>query len=176
MVCIYYICLYQCNYWFMHEWDNFFVAAAGASAALTGLLFVGISINLARILSLPRLPERALLSLVLLLSALVSSLLFLVPGQGDGLLGIELLVLSLAVWVNLLRLEIVTLRNKEREYRRQYIMNMTINQATTTLYVLQSLALLGVLPGGRCWIVPAVLMSMLKSVLDGWVLLVEINR
>jgi len=32
------------------EWQSLFVAEAGASAALAGLLFVTISINLARIL------------------------------------------------------------------------------------------------------------------------------
>ena len=32
-------------------WQNLFVAVAGASAALTGLLFVAVSINLAAILA-----------------------------------------------------------------------------------------------------------------------------
>ncbi len=44
----------------MTGWENFFVAEVGASAALAGLIFVGVSINLNRILSLPRLPDRAL--------------------------------------------------------------------------------------------------------------------
>jgi hypothetical protein len=44
----------------MSGWENFFIAEVGASAALTGLIFVGVSINLARILSFPKLPNRAL--------------------------------------------------------------------------------------------------------------------
>jgi hypothetical protein len=40
-------------------WDNFFVAEVGAAAALSGLLFVAVSINLTRILAIPHLPARA---------------------------------------------------------------------------------------------------------------------
>ena len=33
------------------RWHDFFVAEAGASAALTGLIFVGLSINLDRLIN-----------------------------------------------------------------------------------------------------------------------------
>jgi hypothetical protein len=48
----------------MNEWHDFFIACAGASAALMGLIFVGVSINLTRILSFPTLPGRALISMM----------------------------------------------------------------------------------------------------------------
>jgi hypothetical protein len=41
------------------EWSAFFSAEVAASAALAGLLFVSISINLAQILANPNLPPRA---------------------------------------------------------------------------------------------------------------------
>ena len=56
------------------QWSDFFVASAGASAALTGLVFVAVSINVDRILQLSGVPERALATLLLLLGVLVVSL------------------------------------------------------------------------------------------------------
>ena len=41
------------------DWSDFLVASSGASAALAGLVFIGISINLTRILDGPGLPGRA---------------------------------------------------------------------------------------------------------------------
>ena len=49
-------------------WESLFVAEAGASAALAGLLFVAISINLERILQGTGLPGRAGEAIVLLVA------------------------------------------------------------------------------------------------------------
>jgi hypothetical protein len=38
------------------DWETFFAAQVGASAALAGLVFVALSINLKEILDLPGLP------------------------------------------------------------------------------------------------------------------------
>ena len=43
----------------MSGWDSFFAAQVGASAALAGLVFVGISINLTKIIASGYLPNRA---------------------------------------------------------------------------------------------------------------------
>ena len=62
-------------------WHDFFLAAAGASAALLGLLFVGVSINLAAIAGKERvdLRARAGQAFVNLVFALVIGLLMLIP-------------------------------------------------------------------------------------------------
>ena len=65
----------------MNAWESFVVAEVGASAVLAGLVFVGLSINLDKIIADPGLPGRALEALVALTVVLVVSSLLLVPGQ-----------------------------------------------------------------------------------------------
>ena len=69
------------------EWHDMFVAIAGAAAALTGLLFVAVSINLTRILEFEILPTRAVETLSIMIGLLLLSVIMLVPGQGSTLLG-----------------------------------------------------------------------------------------
>ena len=54
------------------NWTGLFGAEISASAALTGLIFVAVSINLKRILEFPALPRRAFKALVMLVDVLVS--------------------------------------------------------------------------------------------------------
>ncbi len=84
----------------MNEWHDFFLAQAGAAGVLTGLVFVGVSINLQKIVSNPSsgLAGRAAEALILLVAVLLASVLVLVPGQGPGVLGAEVLVVGLAAW------------------------------------------------------------------------------
>jgi hypothetical protein len=76
----------------------------GASAALTGLLFVAISINLEQILKYPQLPGRAAVTRGILVGALVVSGFALAPGQTNRAVGIEIavagaVVATQALWV-----------------------------------------------------------------------------
>jgi modulator of FtsH protease len=79
------------------HWRDFFVAEVGATAALSGLIIVAVSINIQRILSIPHLPGRALEALVLLLAALLICSLALIPAQPPQLLGGEILALEVVV-------------------------------------------------------------------------------
>ncbi len=74
----------------VEAWSDLFVARAGAAAALTGLVFVAVSINIERILALPGVPERALQTLLVLLSVVIVSVFGLAPGQSDTAFGVEL--------------------------------------------------------------------------------------
>jgi modulator of FtsH protease len=88
-----------------HAWFEFGVAVVGAATALSGLLFVAMSINLERIMALPTLPARAGASLVLFALPLLVGILLLVPDQASEALGAELLAtglvcLSAVLWLN----------------------------------------------------------------------------
>jgi hypothetical protein len=98
------------------EWSNLFVATAGASAALAGLVFVAVSINIERILKFAGLPERGLETVLLLLGVLVVSVVGLIPGQGRPPLGVELLVVSLTVGVALARLPRIQSTSRDKNH------------------------------------------------------------
>ena len=99
----------------MNEWHDFFVATAGASAALVGLIFVGVSINLNMILTTPTLPGRASISMVLLLTILIVTILLLAPYESIKVAGTEVLVIGLVVWGGVVLTDFRIHRNKQKK-------------------------------------------------------------
>lgn len=164
------------HYYNMHEWNDFYVAVASAAAALTGLIFVGISISLTKILSSSALPNRALVSLILLLSILIFAIFQLVPHETLTLIGYELVVLGFIVWVIVLKIDLKIYRQKEKEYKRHYLFNLCFDQLAIIPYIIGGICILYIGETGFYWLVPAIVLSFAKAVLDAWVLLVEINR
>jgi len=160
----------------MREWANFLIAEVGASAALTGLIFVGVSINLAKILSVPILPDRALEALLLLLSALVVSSVLLIPGQSRMVIGSEVTALGSGIWLAISAINLRIARNILAEYRRETILMILVSQVAVIAYIVAGVLILSVGFFGMYLLVPAVLLSIVKANLDAWVLLVEINR
>ena len=88
-------------------WHDFFLGTIGAAAALTGLLFVAISINLDQILKYAGPPGRAAGTLDMLVSALIVSGFALALGQSSRVLGAILLAfVSASVNAQVLLVEI----------------------------------------------------------------------
>ncbi|HXW19752.1 MAG TPA: hypothetical protein VEK35_04530 [Roseiarcus sp.] len=160
----------------MDEWQNFFVAQVGASAALLGLLFVSVSINLARILSLPVLPGRAFGALMVLLVVLIVSSLMLVPGQPTWLMGVEILIIGLCAWVTIARIDRDTIKNAKSDHWARALSLIALNQTSLVLYVGSGVAMILAGKIGLYLVVPAIIASFIKATLDAWVLLIEINR
>jgi hypothetical protein len=158
------------------EWDNFFTAQVGASAALLGLLFVSISINLTRILSLPTLPGRAFGALMVLLVVLIVSSLLLVPQQPMALIGAEILVIGAIAWVGIARIDMGVLNSAGPDHKQRVRGLIVLNQASLILYMACGIVTLSVGKVGLYLLVPAIIASFVKAALDAWVLMIEINR
>jgi modulator of FtsH protease len=158
----------------MQTWSNLFVGELGAAAALTGLLFVAVSINLARILQFPHLPTRAAEALLALLSVLVVTTFALVPRQTSMAYGIEIGGTGLLFWaahtVALIR---------SRKFDRHYVgvvPRLLVNQLPALPFVIAGGLLIAGRSAGVYWIVPGILLSFAAGIFGAWVLLVEIQR
>ena len=158
------------------EWHNFFSATASASATLTGLIFVGVSINITKILSLPKLPERALLSLFLLLAILIISSLMLVPFQSSLFTGIEVSIIAITMYIVATKMDMSIYKQLETVYKKQYFLSVVFNQLAVLPYLFAGISILLYAEKGMYWLVPAIILSFIKAIVDAWVLLVEINR
>jgi len=157
------------------QWSELFVATAGASAALAGLVFVAVSINIERILQFEGLPERALETVLLLLSVLLVSIIGLIPGQGHVALGVELLVEGLAFG---LIVAVLLSRGMSREttQRSWRFSRMAVGALGTLPLVIGGASVLAASGGGLYWVVFGIVGAIVGGVSNAWVLLVEILR
>ena len=157
-------------------WHDLFVATAGAAAALAGLLFVAVSINVERILQYAWLPVRAAETLAALVGQLLLAILVLIPAESTTPLGIELAVLGLG----LTGVAVVALV-RTRLARGGTAGAVDAWPAVIAVVAALPIAVAGVsllagAGGGLTWLVPAIVVGFAGAVLNAWVLLIEILR
>ena len=75
-------------------WQNFYLMMGTANAAITGLLFVALSIHLREIIEHPVLRPRAVTVLIVLTLQIVVAAIILTP-QPRQLMGVEIIVLNI---------------------------------------------------------------------------------
>ncbi len=156
------------------DWVPFFTAQLGAAAALGGLVFVGLSINLDKIIATPTLPNRALLALAILLLALMTSSYVMIPQPLDAL-GWEVLCTSVSFAAFAVVVEMRTLR-RVTSHRISFIINVGFLAASLVPYIIGGLLLIALNPAGLYFLAAAIVLSFVKAIVEAWVLLVEINR
>lgn len=156
-------------------WDNYFIAAVGATAGLVGLLFVAVSINLNEILKNDALPGRAIDALVVLGDVLFVAILALLPGQTPRSLGLCALACGGVAWAWTLYLQLRTGR-RPGEPLNWLVGRILATQLATLPMIAAGISLLVERGGGLYWTAPAMLISIFTALFDAWVLLVEIQR
>jgi hypothetical protein len=162
----------------MDMWVNYFSSTSAIASSLTGLIFVGLSVNVKKIFCITKahLPSRAFGSLILLTNIVIVSNLCLVPAQPVFWLGCEILIAALAIWIMITRLDVIGYRKVHEDYKRQYFRSLFYSQ----------LSLIPFLAAGACFIIktgnpyymliPGIIFSLMKSLVDIWFLIVDINR
>lgn len=155
-------------------WHDFFIGTIGAAAALTGLLFVAISINLEQILKYPQLPGRAAGTLGILVSDLIVSGFSLAPEQSNRVLGIEIAAVGAIV---VAQAALVSHgRESPSEPKSWQIEHLVTLLLPNLSLVVGGISLAAGAGGGLYWVLAAVLLGFVSASINAWVLLVEIKR
>jgi modulator of FtsH protease len=158
------------------DWAPFFTAQTGAFAALTGLVFVALSINLKQILAQPGLPGRAGQAVIVLVTPVLTGLLGLLPDQSPRTLGTEFLVIGIVAWVAATGI-LISGREpmRTRPFNEKAIRIVEVEAATLLIIVAAALLMTGN-PSGLYWQAAGTAVCLVAGITDAWVLLVEILR
>ncbi|ALE74140.1 hypothetical protein AD006_23635 [Pseudonocardia sp. EC080610-09] len=159
----------------MEAWSEFGVAVTGAGAALIGLLFVSISINLRQIIGSALLQSRSAFALLLLLVPTASAMLLLVP-QTPAAFGVELLVLAALVCPGLLWQARPGVRPPEQPVAVRLASTVTPAVCTAGGVLVSGVLLVTGSTAGLYVLVFTVLAAFAGALTTTWVLLVEILR
>ena len=156
------------------DWAAFFTAEVGASAALAGLVFVALSINLREIIGNPALVGRAAQALLLLVLPVGTGLAVLAPydSRTDGAIALAIGT-GVALAVNRLLLRATRRPGRPRRERA-----FQVSTVELVLVPVLSGAILLVSGSdlGHGFLGFGNLASIGVGILGGWVLLVEILR
>ncbi len=162
-------------------WNDFAVAQLGASAALLGLVFVGMSINLKEFVGTRLLVNRALEAIVLLASVLITATAVLTPGQSREACGIELVLVGVLAGAAVLGLQRgvardLVARGDRGPTRASIVTRRVVGLGSALLIVVAGVLLLAEVGGGLYWWPVAIVVGYLGALVNAWVLLVEILR
>jgi hypothetical protein len=155
-------------------WSDVFVATAGATAALLGLVFVAVSINIERILTVTGLPDRALETLMLFAAPLLLSLAGLFPGLTREAVGGLQLFLAVAFCTAIVTFALRA-RSHQTDARKSPGHLLVVGLVVVPLLVGGATVLAGA-GGGFYWLGAGLLLAVMAGIVNAWVLLVEILR
>jgi hypothetical protein len=163
------------------DWESFALAHVGASAALLGLVFVVISINLRDIVGSGPLVHRAGEAVVLLGGVLAVATVVLIPGQRKDVLSAELILLAGALFAVILFMQRDAVTQptdpgRPGPPRGSLAMRRAFGLGAAVLIALAGITLAAEAGGGLYWLPAAILAAYAGSLSNAWILIIEILR
>jgi hypothetical protein len=154
-------------------WLGFGEALAAVAGALTGLLFVALSVKGDVIAASRSLSSRAAQTLVLFMTSVLVAVLLVAP-QPAAALGWELLAVAVASGAILLILDRRAGHGSDRTVARD-IEKFSPNTVTAVLVGVAGITFLLKAGGGLYWLIPAAVASLLGGVVNAWLFLVKVT-
>jgi hypothetical protein len=155
------------------DWGNFALITGSAAGALTGLLFVAVSLNRERITRHPGLRGQAGQTLVLFMIPLLLSVLLVLPGSSATALGAGLIVLAVVAAVALALMERV---KKEpagdgSEDRLARILDKASPNMISVVLILVAGCLQCAGDDGLYWAAASSVLALVGGVINAWLFL-----
>jgi hypothetical protein len=158
------------------DWQTILALQGGAAATLTGLVFVAVSLNLARIMTVPGLPGRAAESILQLMQVFFVATAILVPGQPVWLMGVELLAVAVASWIAQTSAQVRYAKTRRGHPWSWLIPRVALTQFATIPFAVAGIGLWLGNVDFIYWTVPGFVFSFTAAMMSAWVLLIEILR
>jgi hypothetical protein len=158
----------------LEAWDAFATIAGSAAAALTGLLFVAVSIRADYIARSQELRNRAAQTLILFGTVLVIAVVIAIPGQGYRTLGGELLALAVIISAALYILDRRAKASRSNQAIARILEAVTPNAVTSVLMIAAGIVLVLGVHAGLYVLIAPVLAALVGGVASAWLLLTKI--
>ncbi|MGD0701134.1 MAG: hypothetical protein ABSA02_14750 [Trebonia sp.] len=156
-------------------WSDFAEIAGSASGALTGLLFVAVSLNRERITRHRGLRLQAGQTLVLFLLALITSMVLVIPGTPSWVLGLELVVVAVVSGVVM---GMISQRKRPADSDQpEDLLAQLLDRVSPNLLTMLLILVAGCIElagaDGLYVLAPAVILALANGVVNAWLFLTE---
>src|SRR4051794_3555365 len=158
----------------MDKWHDMGVVSGGAAAALTGLLFVAVTLRIDTIAAASDLRSRAAQTLTLFVTSLVVAIVLVIPEQAVRLAGIELIVVALASGAVL-----VILNHRAKQVSAPSAFGRLLEAVSPTGVSVVLIGVGGVLAAlgwdtGLYFLVPGIVAALVGGVVNAWLFLLKV--